>query len=128
VSKEATPRGACSPSVALEVREALAQGILGREDGRSGEGPLDSQVRVVPPQNPLMLGSPVVGHLVERFRRLAEDQEPVGKSGRNPELVSILCREPNAGPLPERWSPLPQVHGDVKDLSPNHPDQLPLRL
>ena len=62
-------------------------------------GPLDANFGVIPGHAAFVVGTPEIVDFVAEFSYIAEDQEPMGKSFRNEELLFVFIGQFHAIPF-----------------------------
>jgi len=113
----------------MKVSQTTPLSVLRREEDLLYffKGPGNTEIGVVPKNPSLVLGSIVIGHLVEDIGNRGEHQEPMSVRRRNVEEIVILLGELYSIPLTESGRVGGDVHGNIEDPPPHDPHQLSLR-
>jgi hypothetical protein len=95
---------------------------------RAHGAPRNGEIRIVPEDAALVVGSVVVAALVEKLDDIGQRQEAVRKSGGNINLILLGSREKNAGPLAKVRRAETNVDGDVQSFALNYPTEFCLGM
>jgi hypothetical protein len=108
-------------------RPGAARNVLGREQGRARKRPFDSDLGIAPQDAALVLGSVEICGLVDDLGEVAEHEESVGESDRNPQHVLGFRAQVCSLPPAEGRRAAADIDRDVEDLARGDANQLALR-
>ena len=103
------------------------RGIL-RGEHRIGDGPVDTDLRIVPEYPAVRLRGVRCVNLVLYMRIRCEGAESVRESGRNEEYREVFRTEFEAPPLQERCGIFSQINHDIQNASAGYPHQFRLGM
>src|SRR5207244_799389 len=126
----ARQRGSCTPPTVsipncrkaaslecLRVTPRSSGFILRGKDGGLLQWPVNTEMRVIPNDRPLILRHPEIGRLIKNLRRFGKNKKAMREAFGNPKLLLILRRQRLGYPFAEGRRTSANIHCYVEDLA-----------